>query len=328
MTLIPKFNFTSIDTDNNTDLHSTFSLSLVTWHFITLYYTLKVLLGLLGNSLVLHAFRYPDLLDYKKISIVILTNLAVADILILLIQGVPTIGVLAADRWPFGSTLCHLLGLTKYTTFYIEVFLTAMLSAHRAYILTFPFKGMLITKRSAVRTIVVIWIASILLNAVGVIGSEITFFDGRFLSCNAGIYLKKELEWEGYLLGTSLLIGSIIIYTSLFIIGWKAKRATVKPAKNRNNMDAPPAVPRKQRLENFVQKNKSTITVCSVVGIFCVSIVPVFIVHLLKYLGVNVSPNLGLTQEVIALFGVVLNPVIYSLTNPTFLKFYKEQFRV
>ena len=203
-----------------------------------------------------------------------------------------------------------------------------MLSVHRAYILTFPFKGMLITKRSAIRTVILLWIGSILLNMVGIIGSESTLFDGRFLSCNAGIYLKKELKWEAYLLGISLSIGSFIFYISLFIIGWKARQATVKGDKKRDKTDTPQALSWKQRCEKFVQKNKGTITVLSVAGIFCVSVIPVFLVHLLKFVGVKVSPSLGLTQEIVAMFAFVLNPFIYSLINPTFLKFYKGICRV
>ena len=90
MIYVPKFEESSLSPGNNTDIHNNFSLPLATWHVITIYYTLKVLLGLLGNSLVLHAFLYPDLLDYKKVSLVILTNLAVADFLVLLVMGLPT----------------------------------------------------------------------------------------------------------------------------------------------------------------------------------------------------------------------------------------------
>ena len=327
MTLIPEFNDTSITSDYNSNLHTTFSLSLITWHVITIYYTLKILLGILGNSLVLHAFQYPDLLDYKKISLVILKNLAVTDILILLVQGVPTIGVFLADRWPFGSELCQVLGLTKYIMFYIEAFLVIMLSAHRAYILTFPFKGMLLTKRSAIRTVILLWMVSILLNVVGIIGSERTLFDRRFLSCNAGIYLKNELNWEGYLLGISISIEMFIFYISLFIIGWKARQAT-RADKKRDKSDTPQALSWIQRCEKFLQKNKGTITVLCVAGIFFVSVIPVYLVHLLKFVGFEVSPNLGLTQEIVAMFTYVLNPFIYSLMNPTFLKFYKGLCRV
>ena len=97
----------------------------------------------------IHSFCTPsDVLDYKKISTVILVNLAIADILVIVVQGVPTVGVLFTDCWPFGSDLCHVLALVKYALFYMEVVLVMLLSVHRAYILSFPFRGLLITKTS------------------------------------------------------------------------------------------------------------------------------------------------------------------------------------
>ena len=323
MIYIPKFEESSLSLENNTDIHNNFSLPLATWHVITIYYTLKVLLGILGNSLVLHAFLYPDLLDYKKVSLVILTNLAVADFLVLLVMGLPTVGVLVADRWPFGSKVCHFVALTKHALFYIQVLLVSMLSAHRAYILTFPFKGMLITKRGAVKTAIVLWVVSITLNLIGIIGSEVTFFDQGYLSCSAKIYAQSKIEWEGYLLGSCLLVGSITLGISLFLIGWKARRGTED-----KQIDKPPNLTRRGKCGMFLQKNKSSVTVISVAAIFSVSMVPVFLVHLCKYMDIYLDPRLKLTQEIMFLFNAVANPIIYSLTNPSFLRFYKQSFRI
>ena len=325
MIYVPKFEESSLSTKNNTDIHNIFSLSLTTWHVITIYYTLKVLLGLLGNSLVLHAFLYPDLLDYKKVSLVILTNLEVADFLVLLVMGLPTVAVLIADIWPFGSKVCHFVALTKHTLFYIQVLLVSMLSAHRAYILTFPFKGMLITKRGAVKTAIVLWAVSIILNLIGILGSEVTFFDQSYLSCSATIYVQSKIEWEGYLLGSCLLVGSITLGISLCLIGWKARRGTDNQTSKQEGTI--PKLSRRGKCGMFLQKNKSSVTVISVAGIFSVSMVPVFLVHLCKYMDIYLDPRLKLTQEIMFLFNAVANPIIYSLTNPSFLRFYKQSFR-
>ena len=275
---------------------------------------------------MLHAFQYPDLLDYKKVSVVILTNLAIADVLVLLIMGVPTVGVLVGDRWPFGSEVCHFVALTKHNLFYIQVLLVSMLSAHRAYILSFPFKGRLITKRRAVKAAIALWVISIILNLIGIIGSDYTFFDKRFLSCSAALYVQNKIELEGYLLGSCLLVGVIILGTSLFLIGWKARQATDKARKKQDKNTS--RLTRREKCGMFLQRNKSSVTVIAVAGIFSVSMVPVFLVHLCKYMNVSLDPKLALTQEIIFLFNAVANPIIYSLTNPSFLKFYKQRFRI
>ena len=326
--LLP-FNDTSLSPDLNTDLHTMFPVSLSVWYVLAVYYTFNILLGLLGNSLVLHAFHFPNILDYKKVSIVILTNLAVADILCVFVQGLPTVGVFFADRWPFGSELCHFLALMKYILFYMEVSLTMILSAHRAYILTYPFKGRQITKRSTIKTMITFWIISFLLNVVGLVGSDVTFFDARFLSCNAGIYLKKEMEWEGYFLGTCLFIAAFILGVSLLVIGCKAKRARIR-RKRREAAIAHFNLHQfswRRRFWNFIQRNKSTVTVVLVAVFFMICVAPVFLVHVLKYLGLHLDPRLALFQEIFVMLNVVVNPFIYSLTNPTFLQFYRERWK-
>ena len=327
MNFLLPFNDTSLSPVLNSELNALFPVSISVWHVLGSYYTLNIVLGLLGNCLVLHAFQFPDILDYKKVSRVILTNLAVVDVLVILIQGVPTVGVFFTRRWPFGSGLCHFLALVKYILFYMEVSLVLILSAHRAYILTYPFRGRLITQRSAVKTVVLCWIISFLLNVVGLVGSDVTLFDARFLSCNAGIYLKEKLEWEGYLLGVSLFVAAAALGLSLLVVGWKARRARIK-SKRRGADIAHFGLHQfswERRFWNFIRRNKSTVTVVSVAVVFMISIVPVFLVHLFKYLGVCLHPKLALFEEIFVMLNVVINPFIYSLTNPTFLQFYRNR---
>ena len=327
MDFILHFNETSLSFPLNAELHTKFSLSLASWHVLTVYYTFNIILGLLGNCLVLHAFQFPDVLDFKKVSLVILTNLAVADILVILIQGVPTIAVFVADSWQLGSVICHLQALSKYILFFMEISLVTMLTVHRAYVLTFPFKGRLITKSSTVKTVVTFWIVSVLLNAVGLMGSETNFFDPRFLTCNAGIYLKSRVTWEGYVLGTYLLGMSLLLGVSLLIVGWKARQARLR-SKRREAATAHfnlHQFSKTRRFWNFVRRNKNTVTVVTIAVVFLICMVPVFLVHLLKHVGVPLSSSLTLAQEIVVMYAVVVNPFIYSSTNPSFIQFYRER---
>ena len=321
------FNDSSLSILPNSQLHRTFAISLTSWHVLTVYYTFNILLGLLGNCLVLHAFQFPDVLDYKKVSLVILTNLAVTDILVLLVQGIPTIGVFAADSWQFGSVACHFQALLKYVLFFMEISLVTMLIVHRAYILIYPFKGRLITKRGTVKAVIVFWVVSVLLNVVGLMGSDTTLFDPRFLSCNAGIYLQANAGWEGYVLSFYLLGATLTLIVSLILVGWKARQARLRSqcreaATAHFNLHQ---FSRTRRFWNFVKRNKSTVTVVAIAVIFLLCMVPVFLVHLLKYVGVPFSAKLTLAQEIVVMYTAVVNPCIYSITNPTFIQFYRER---
>ena len=176
------------------------------------------------------------------------------------------------------------------------------------------------------KTAIALWVVSIILNLIGIIGSEVTFFDQGYLSCSAKIYAQSKIEWEGYLLGSCLLVGSITLGMSLFLIGWKARRGTDNPSNKQE--DNTSNLTRRGKCGMFLQKNKSSVTVISVAAIFSVSMVPVFLVHLCKYMDIYLDPRLKLTQEIMFLFNAVANPIIYSLTNPSFLRFYKQSFRI
>ena len=324
MKFILPFNESSLSPHINTDLHSLFSVPLSAWYLLAICYTLAILLGFFGNCMVLHAFPVPGVLKKKNVQYILMMNLAMIDNLIILMQGLPTVGVLFADKWPFKIGVCQVLALIKHTFFYMKLFSVFLLAVHKSYSMLYPFKGMLLSKSSAVKKVGAFWVISFLLNIVGLIGSDSTTFSALFLSCNADIYLSKSLNWAGYFLLTVLGVVVLILLTSLLIISWIARGIRVRRLVREANFVRPP-ITRLQRLKNFLRRNKSIASVVIICTIFIVTTIPIFLVHIYKWINAPIAAGYVLFGELFTMLNVISNGAIYAVLFHNFLQFYRER---
>uniref|UniRef100_A0A8C1H8P2 G-protein coupled receptors family 1 profile domain-containing protein n=1 Tax=Cyprinus carpio carpio TaxID=630221 RepID=A0A8C1H8P2_CYPCA len=99
------------------------------------FYSIVVLLGTTGNSLVIWVagFRMKP-----TITNVWLVNLAVADLIFCLTRVTSLISSLFFDHWPFGVFLCKFNGFFKYANMFCSVFLLAVISVDRALCICRP----------------------------------------------------------------------------------------------------------------------------------------------------------------------------------------------
>ncbi|GAA6230417.1 C3a anaphylatoxin chemotactic receptor-like [Lates japonicus] len=91
-------------------------------------YTLTVVLGITGNSVVIWVagFRLKP-----KVTNVWLVNLAIADLIFCFTRVFSLIKKLFFDHWPFGVFLCKFNGFFKYGNMFCSVFLLAVISLDR-----------------------------------------------------------------------------------------------------------------------------------------------------------------------------------------------------
>ncbi|XP_016388328.1 fMet-Leu-Phe receptor-like [Sinocyclocheilus rhinocerous] len=99
------------------------------------FYTVIVLLGTTGNSLViwLAGFRMKP-----TVTNVWLVNLAVADLIFCLTRAISLTKIIFYDHWPFGVFLCKFNGFFKYANMFCSVFLLAVISVDRALCVCHP----------------------------------------------------------------------------------------------------------------------------------------------------------------------------------------------
>ena len=100
--------------------------------------SLLVLLGLTGNSFVLLASLKYRAIDIDRISILLIENLAAADLLIVIIEFVPMLVTLIANDWILGDIICNVQSYGKFLPFVAETMLIMTMACYRAHVVLHP----------------------------------------------------------------------------------------------------------------------------------------------------------------------------------------------
>ena len=100
--------------------------------------SLLILLGLAGNSFVLVASLKYRAIDIDRISILLIENLAAADLLIMLIEFVPLLVTLIANDWVLGDIICSVQSYGKFLPFVAETLLIMAMACYRAHVVLHP----------------------------------------------------------------------------------------------------------------------------------------------------------------------------------------------
>ncbi|XP_034456844.1 C3a anaphylatoxin chemotactic receptor-like isoform X1 [Hippoglossus hippoglossus] len=145
------------------DHRTTVDIDTIMDTFSIVLYTLTVVLGITGNSVVIWVAGFklkPNAMN------VWLVNLAMADLIFCFTRTFSLIKKLFFGKWPFGVFLCKFNGFFKYANMFCSVFLLAVISLDRALCVWLP----VFTKRRrtlwAARVVAAcVWAASIVLSS-------------------------------------------------------------------------------------------------------------------------------------------------------------------
>ncbi|XP_017283102.1 C3a anaphylatoxin chemotactic receptor [Kryptolebias marmoratus] len=125
-----------------------------------IFYTLTVVFGITGNSLVIWV---AGLKLKRKVTSVWLVNLAIADLIFCFTRVFSLIKKLFFDHWPFGVFLCKFNGFFKYANMFCSVFLLAVISLDRMLCVWRPVFTRRHRTLCAARVVaVLVWITAIL----------------------------------------------------------------------------------------------------------------------------------------------------------------------
>ena len=114
------------------DMSTTTRITLITLN------SLLILLGLLGNGFVLFAALKYSAIDIDRISILLIENLAAADLLIVLIEFVPILVTLIADKWMLGNAFCDIQSYGRFEPFVAEEVIIMTMACYRVHVVLNP----------------------------------------------------------------------------------------------------------------------------------------------------------------------------------------------
>ncbi|KAL1255279.1 hypothetical protein QQF64_013340 [Cirrhinus molitorella] len=174
--------------------NTTLSLSKITMHFErttldSVFYTIVVLLGTTGNSMVIWVagFRMKP-----TVTNVWLVNLAVADLIFCLTQVMSVIKSIFYDYWPFGLFLCKFNGFFKYANMFCSVFLLAVISVDRVLCICHPVFTRKRRTLCAARVVSVgVWIVAVMFSSPYFVYRQIYLGKNNLSRCS---FKEKEIE--------------------------------------------------------------------------------------------------------------------------------------
>ncbi|KAL3984345.1 P2Y purinoceptor 4 [Sarotherodon galilaeus] len=185
-TSLPTHTLQSLKNNQATEVNISANLDIVS----IILYTLTIVLGLTGNSVVIWVagFRLKP-----TVTNVWLVNLAIADLIFCFTRIFSLVKKLLFDYWPFGLFLCKFDGFFKYANMFCSVFLLAVISLDRVLCIWQP----IFTKRRrtlwAARMVAVcIWIAAILFSIPYFIHRQVYLGKNNLSQCSVDTKEKAE----------------------------------------------------------------------------------------------------------------------------------------
>ena len=264
-----------------------------------------VIMGLIGNGLVVYSSIRYNAIQLDRISIVLVRNLAVADMLYTIVVVIPITVTYFAGRYILGDIYCFISAHLPFIPAGVNFLTVLTITAYRLRVIAFPLRT--VSKRSIHLAILMIWIFAMAGPAVS-LGYKSNFvFAPASAKCFTTIYTNED---AAPLWGTVLILQTIIpiILITLFnlvllLVAYRQK---------------------KKHSPNSSVNLKGLVTTLLLSGLFICSVAPFVVFTLLKGQGIKVSPAMDLMAIHFVFLNVCGNPILYTITNRRFGKYVQD----
>ena len=189
--------------------------SKVIWGSLTIS---SVIVGLIGNSVLLHRLAHYEDFTADNSSVFLVRTLAIIDILIIATKWIITIFSMLTT-WTLGMYLCILAGNMAYTIGSSEFWILSLMSLHQLYYLSNPPCNKLKLQHAKIATITTIVLNVVYHVIVGAIYKTSQYYT-RFRTCEPE-YLHIE-KVSFFMIATVMLLGvlpgTIMVMSNVGII--------------------------------------------------------------------------------------------------------------
>ncbi|XP_002731650.2 QRFP-like peptide receptor [Saccoglossus kowalevskii] len=287
---------------------------------LILLYSVAFTLGSIGNTLVIVAW-----IRNKHIRTIIncfLVNLAVCDLIVVLVCMPITLGNVIYQEWIYGEVLCKLTPCVQGMSVSSSVFILTAVSLNRFYAIHSPLKAKVLYTRRRVRIlIIIIWIISlILMIPILIVNRLVTqeFFGVvKVTSCQeewGSMYLKHAYNMSLFLIQFALpMLFMFVAYAMIF-----------KALTNNSVELGKSANPDKQLEARNKSRSKVIKLLIIVVLLFAISWFPYHVATIwTDYHPVDEAMKLFPFVQWLGLCSSSLNPICYCFLSHTYRKSFK-----
>ena len=276
-------------------------------------YGILATIALFGNILVCHVIFNRKRM--RTVTNIFIANLAVSDILLIVLNVPFNIAKDLTKEWPFGNVMCHIMNMSLITSVYASTFTLTVIALDRQRVLLYPLRPRIL-KSGGLIVVAVIWLISILLALPFGIFSEtkvLNVYVDSILRCRS-VYPSDV--FEQYLTVVTIMLQYVI---PLSIIAVTYGRI-VRRIWERTDLGA---VTENQHARRSRHKKKSIKMLMIVVIVFAICWMPLNLYHLLT----DLHPDAETFQynntafficHWVALSSTCYNPFIYCWLNEAF----------
>ena len=269
---------------------------------------ISALMGLLGNGFVLHASLNHSAFKLDKITVLLIQNLAISDILYVLLVLLPSFHAYVDNKWYLGDETCYGIGFVGTFLASANLHFILFVSAHRFLKCVRPWKMMSLTKRHVVVISIIIWIfASLKIVILSAMGTTITF-NNRITRCGVN-YIQFGERHPVHLIFL-WVCGKWVPFIMIFILNI----SLLVFARKRFGKTS----------------TRGLMTISSVSILLILSWIPAQVYSIMgvtKYSSAVIVRAFEVAAYNFYLFSVFGNPLIYGYQNKYFAAFVKHQWK-
>eukprot|EP00116_Pleurobrachia_bachei_P006390 sb/3466652/ len=262
------------------------------------YNFIITLFGIAGNGLVLYSSLRYNAIQLDAVSLELVRNLALADMLYTICVPLPYFITLSVRRWVLGPVFCFIQGGVSNIPASVNALTVLAISAYRLKLIVSPFHGH-ISLRVCRVFIALIWMISFSSIALIMYYQLGAVFSSYMAACLGEIYDHDEAR------GLMMIIVGFIVFIPL--VGIFGINLVLLGVAIRKNYSANSGI-------NY----KALFVILSLSGLFMLSWVPYLVFTIMKMKSPDVSPSFELIVFNILSLNTFGNPFLYTLTNRRF----------
>ena len=275
---------------------------------LTLYTSFILLMGLLGNGLIVYGSYRHNAIKMEPISLLFLQNIALSDMCITLVNYLPMYVTLLCNRWVFGAGFCY---FSAFFSWFVptnnEMMIIAALSLYRLQILQKPKayrESIPLHKVYFLMVLILVYSCAAGLIYIAA-GNNTAHFYPEYLTCATSSY-KQGHDSNHLNLITSIIFVLIpiliVITTNIAIISiFLRSRSNIEPCPT----SAPGA--------------NLSVTLLCICCMFVLSYLPIVARDLLPV----IEPWYMTFQIYVMSINVVINPIFFLVKHKEFRDFIK-----
>ncbi|XP_061089967.1 neuropeptide Y receptor Y7 [Conger conger] len=304
----------SLGKDDITDMHrpsfvSDFTKQLGVQVPLIIAYSLIILLGLVGNSLVIYMIVcYRNM---RTVTNYFIANLALADLMVDSLCLPFTLVYTLLDEWKFGAVLCHLVPFAQALSVHVSILTLTVIALERHRCIVFHL-GRRLSQRACFAIISVTWAAGAVLAGPLAIFREYRYVEIPAIDLHIAVCSEK---WphasDGVIYSLSMLLLQYVL--PLGVISYAYVRIWVK-LKNH--------VSPCSRSDSLHRRRKTTKMLALVVVVFVVCWLPFYAFQLASDLDLLVKLKeyklLYTLFHIVAMCSTFANPLLYGWMNKNY----------